>query len=110
VTGEARIVSVGAEADLAKYRGKLAGAIVLASPPVPIEPRFTADATRFTAEELNALARTTIGAPTGIGNLEYRWDPVNKTYLLLGSATSSGGLSPTDRLKFLHDMTSACVT
>jgi Zn-dependent M28 family amino/carboxypeptidase len=67
---------------------------------VPIAPRFTADATRFTGDELSALARATIGAPTGVGAVEYRWDPVNKTYLPVGSATTGGGPSPTDRLKF----------
>jgi len=100
VTGEARIVSIGTEADFAKYRGKLKGAIVLATPPLPIGQRFTADATRFTAEELQALERTTIGAPTGIGSVEYRWDPVNKTYLPLGTTGAGSGPSPTERLKF----------
>jgi carboxypeptidase Q len=100
LTGEARIVSIGTEADFARYRGKLAGAIVLATPPVPIGPRFTADATRFTADGLRALENATIGTPTGIDSVEYRWDPVNKTYLPVGSTAASSGPSPTERLKF----------
>jgi carboxypeptidase Q len=67
---------------------------------VPIGPRFTADATRFTADGLRALENATIGAPTGIDSVEYRWDPVNKTYLPVGSTAASSGPSPTERLKF----------
>jgi hypothetical protein len=100
VSGEARIVSIGSADDLAKYRGTLAGAIVLATPPAPLGPRFRADASRFTAEELRALEHTTIGAATGVDSVEYRWDPVIKTYLPVGSTGGSGGLSPTERLKF----------
>lgn len=100
VTGEARIVSIGTEADFAKYRGQLEGAIVLATPPGPIGLRFTPDATRFTAEELRALEHTTIGAPTGIDSIEYRWNPVIKTYLPVGSPAASSGPSATEKLKF----------
>ncbi|MBM2812137.1 MAG: peptidase [Chloroflexi bacterium] len=100
VMGDARIVSIRTEADFAAYRGKLAGAIVLATPPGPVRLRFTPDATRFTAEQLRALEHTTIGAPTGIDSVEYRWDPVIKTYLPTGSAAASSGPPPTDLLKF----------
>ena len=100
VMGEARIVSIATEADFAKYRGKLAGAIVLATPPRPIGQQFTPDATRFTADELRALERATIGAPTGIDSIEYRWDAVNKTYVPVGSTAASSGPSPTERLRF----------
>jgi len=100
VTGEARIVSIATEADFARYRGKLSGAIVLATPPRPVGQQFTPDATRFTADELRALQRTTIGAPTGIDSVEYRWDVVNKTYVPVGSSATSGGVSPTERLAF----------
>jgi hypothetical protein len=100
ITGEARIVSIGSEADFARYRGKLSGAIVLATPPMPVGQRFTPDAVRFTADDLRALARSTIGAPTGVDSVEYRWDAFNKTYVPVGSSSTAGGLSPNERLKF----------
>ena len=101
VVGEARIVTIQTEADFNKYRGKLAGAIVLSTPPRPIGPRFTADAARITADQLRALTQASIGAPTGIDSTEYRWDAVNKTYVALGAATpSSGGPSPVALLQF----------
>ena len=43
LTGEARIVSIISAADYARYRGTLAGAIVLTTPPGLIGPRFTSD-------------------------------------------------------------------
>lgn len=99
LVGPARIVSIGSEADLAKFRGTLAGAIVLATPPQPVGPRFTADATRFDPAQLGALEHATIGAPLGIDGTEYRWDPVIKTYLPVGTGGGSG-FSSVDRLKF----------
>ncbi len=100
LTGEAKIVSIASEADFAKYRGKLAGAIVLATPPGPVGPRFAADAERFSADQLRALEHATIGAPTGIDGVEYRWDPVIKTYLPVGGASGGSGPSAVDILKF----------
>lgn len=100
LTGEARIVAITSEADFAKYRGKLIGAIVLATPPSPVGLRFAPDAARLTEAQLRSLERATIGAPLGIDSVEYRWDPVDKMYVPVGSGAASGGVSPTDLLKF----------
>ncbi len=103
VTGAARIVSIRTAADFAKYRGTLAGAIVLSTPPQPLGPRFAADAERFSAEQLRALEHATIGAPTGVDGTEFRWDPTIKTYLPLGAESNSPGPSAVEVLKFFKD-------
>ena len=41
--------------DLARYRGRLRGAIVLATPPMPTGPRFVQDAFRHTEESLRVF-------------------------------------------------------
>ncbi len=48
--------TVRTAADLAPYRGKLRGKIVVNSPPFDVRPLFTAPARRYTREELEALA------------------------------------------------------
>jgi carboxypeptidase Q len=58
---EAVIVHVQTQADLAMYRGKLNGKIVLLAEPSATEPEFTPDAGRLTEEALEALSRTTLG-------------------------------------------------
>lgn len=53
VIGHAVIAVVNSPADLDAYRGRLRGAIVLATPPMPVSPRFTPDAMRHTEESLH---------------------------------------------------------
>jgi hypothetical protein len=50
------IVDIDSADDLAEYRGRLRNAIVLATPMMPVEPRFAQDAFRHTDESLNAFA------------------------------------------------------
>jgi hypothetical protein len=50
------IVDIGSADDLAEYRGSLHNSIVLATPMMPVDPRFTQDAFRHTDESLNAFA------------------------------------------------------
>jgi hypothetical protein len=54
--GEVVFLDVKAAADLAKYRGRLKGKIVLLTPAQPVEPEFMPPAQRFTVEELSKLA------------------------------------------------------
>jgi carboxypeptidase Q len=54
--GEVVLFDIKTPADLAKYRGKLAGKIVLLGPARPVEPNFTPLATRTSDEELLKLA------------------------------------------------------
>jgi hypothetical protein len=55
VSGNPVQVKIESEEDLNNYRGKLAGAIVLAGEPREAETHFEADAKRFSDEELSKL-------------------------------------------------------
>ena len=57
--------SIRSEADLDRYRGKLAGKIVFTSP-IRLPPHFAPEATRWSARQLDSLARLTEagGEPT----------------------------------------------
>jgi len=65
VEAEAVIVHVQTEADLAQYRGKLSGKVVLLREAVPTEPEFEPDARRMTEEDLAGIARTPVGEAGG---------------------------------------------
>lgn len=56
VRGEVVMMNVNTEADLAKYKGKLRGKIVLISPAREIDPAFLPSPRRTTGEELQKLA------------------------------------------------------
>jgi len=56
VRGEAVFLDVKTTSDLAKFRGKLKGKIILLTPDRPVAPNFTAQAERTTDEELLKLA------------------------------------------------------
>ncbi|MEK7832884.1 MAG: M20/M25/M40 family metallo-hydrolase [Acidobacteriota bacterium] len=56
VVGEAVFPEINTEADFEKYKGKLKGAIVLASPLRPVLAQFKAPAVRYTDEELLRMA------------------------------------------------------
>lgn len=100
LAGEARIVSITSAADYAKYQGKLGGAIVLATPAAAIGLRLAPDATRFSADQLQALEHATIGSPTGIADVEYQWDPVDKMYVPVNAPAASSGVPATELLAF----------
>jgi hypothetical protein len=51
--------SIRSDTDLDRYRGKLAGRIVFTAPIRPLAPHFTPEATRWSARELDSLARLT---------------------------------------------------
>ncbi len=52
VIERAILAVITSRADLDRYRGKLRGAIVLSTPPMPVSPRFVQDAFRHTEESL----------------------------------------------------------
>lgn len=58
VQAEAVYLDVNKEEDLAKYKGKLKGKIVLFSLPTPVKPGFTPDASRLNDSSLLVLANS----------------------------------------------------
>lgn len=55
--GKLMIAKMTADEDLPKWKGKLAGAIVLLDEPLPIKPHVKADAHRYSHEELSELSK-----------------------------------------------------
>jgi hypothetical protein len=55
IVGPAVIATIRDATDFDRYRGSLANAIVLATPPMPIEPRFVQDAFRHNEESLHVF-------------------------------------------------------
>ncbi len=64
IVGAPLCVEIKSKADFAKYKGRLAGRIVLYQPPTPVQTQFTPDARRHDAASLAALAETPIRAVT----------------------------------------------
>ena len=64
IVGAPLYVDIKSKADFAKYKGKLAGRIVLIQPPAPIPIPFTPDARRHDAASLAALGETPVRAST----------------------------------------------
>lgn len=79
LTGQPRIVVLRTPADFAAHRGKLRGAIVLATPPIEMGPRFTADAVRFGPDTLTALERVAIASEFETGGRPHEWNDVIRT-------------------------------
>jgi hypothetical protein len=67
VTAAVVYVNANSEADLAKYKGKLKGAIVLATPPRDVQARFEPLAVRVTDADLLKLANADAGSPSPLG-------------------------------------------
>ncbi|MBS1818669.1 MAG: M20/M25/M40 family metallo-hydrolase [Acidobacteria bacterium] len=70
VSGDAALVFIDAESDLAMYRGKLRGKFVLATRPRDLAPRFQPQAERYTDSQLADLEkmpqRRSVPAPLGV--------------------------------------------
>ncbi|MBN2409159.1 MAG: peptidase, partial [Candidatus Aminicenantes bacterium] len=62
IVGPPLTVDIQSQADFAKYKGKLAGRIVLYQPPKPVPTHFSPDARRHDAASLAALAETPVRA------------------------------------------------
>jgi len=99
VTGEARIVTLRSPADFAQYRGKLKGAIVLATPPIDLGPRFGADATRLSADSLATLEHVTLASRYQSGGVALEWNDAIRTFLPVGSRPTVPGFAE-EALKF----------
>jgi hypothetical protein len=67
VSGDAVIVSIRSDNDFATYKGKLRGRFVLASRPRDLQARFEPLASRYTAAELDDLARQPVRRPQAGG-------------------------------------------
>ena len=61
ISGEVVLLDATTEKDLEKYKGNLAGKIVLFSTDAEMSPGFEADASRLTADELEETAKQPIG-------------------------------------------------
>ncbi|HSQ79128.1 MAG TPA: M28 family peptidase, partial [Candidatus Bathyarchaeia archaeon] len=60
ITGSPILASIASKADMEKYKGKLKGAIVLLSEPVPVRPSFDPPARRLEDKDLRAEEQTPI--------------------------------------------------
>ncbi|MFZ6654854.1 M20/M25/M40 family metallo-hydrolase [Undibacterium sp. TJN19] len=68
--GKLVIAKLAADEDLAKWKGKLAGTIVLLDDPLPIKPHMKADAHRYSHEELDELIKIDLeAAPSRRGDI-----------------------------------------
>jgi len=74
VTGTPVLVEIAEKEDLAKYKGKLRGAIVMLNKPKAPVSRFTARASRFTGDELTAMGSAMQpGAPESLEAESAEW-------------------------------------
>ena len=99
VSGPARIVALRSPADFDAHRGKLKGAIVLATAPVSVSPRFRPDAIRFGADTLAALERVTLSAEFESEGKVHEWNDAVRTFLPIGTRVSVPGFAE-EVLKF----------
>lgn len=93
LTGGARIVILRSPADFAAHRGTLRGAIVLATPPMPVGPRFTADARRFGADTLAALERVNLASAFESEGRPHEWNDLIRTFLPAGTQVTVPGFA-----------------
>lgn len=61
ISGKVMFLDIKTEEDFAKYKGKLKGAIVAIKPGASQGPTFSADALRYTEEQLNDMTKPTTG-------------------------------------------------
>jgi carboxypeptidase Q len=66
IKSEIVYIKADSVADLAKYKGKLKGKIIITDAPVPVEQNFTKPyASRYTDEQLDVMAKALPPAPAG---------------------------------------------
>lgn len=97
-----KVVSIQSEEDFGRYRGTLRGTAVLNAPPVPLEPNFLPDASRFTDAELKGLEEAVIGAEYGVDDTEFFWDSIGMLFREVDSEPWRAGFAPVFQ-RFLLD-------
>jgi hypothetical protein len=106
VTADARIAVIRSREDFDRHRGKLQGMVVLTAPPRSVPPRFVADATRFSSEELRALEESTIASRFGVGQDDYVWDDRSMTFVLRDERRPLLGPTPREIDDFRNEVQS----
>lgn len=62
ITGEVTLLNITTEQDIEKFKGQIAGKIVLVKSSASTDPTFEADASRMSDEELDKLGKQPMGA------------------------------------------------
>jgi hypothetical protein len=106
VTAEARIAVIRSREDFDRHRGKLQGMVVLTAPPRSVPPRFVADASRFSSDELRALEESTIASRFGVGQDDYVWDDRSMTFALRDERRPPLGPTPREIDDFRNEVQS----
>ena len=91
---EVKVVSIQSAEDFEEYAGTLRGAAVLNSPPLPLEPNFLPDASRFTDAELREMEEAVIGTEYGVGDTVFFWDSIGMLFREVGSEPWRPGFAP----------------
>jgi hypothetical protein len=104
ITAEAVYLDIKKEEDLANFRGKLKGKIVMFSLPTPVKPGFKPDATRLNDSTLLAMANAYPSESQGGRRFTGTNEPQRLAYLKWQLCQSEGALavieaSPASRLE-----------
>jgi carboxypeptidase Q len=104
VQAEAVYLNIKKEEDLAKYKGKLKGKIVLFSLPTPVKPGFTADASRIHDTTLLQMANSGVQEAFGGRRFPGVGEPQRLAYLKWDLIQKEGAIavleaSPNSRLE-----------
>jgi carboxypeptidase Q len=96
ITAEARIAVIRNRSDLERFKGKLRGFVVLTDVPRDVSPRFEADASRLSEDDLHALEQATIDSRYGADGRAHLWDPHAMSFVTTEKPGSRPTLAPTD--------------
>jgi carboxypeptidase Q len=105
VTAEAVMVSIEKEEDFAKYQGKLAGKVVMASPLREFKAYFESPVRRFTEKELDDLSKQPSntgrrfgpGGPGGFGDAQTAFRRKRMEFYVKEGVAAVFEMSPGDR-------------
>ncbi|MCI0751346.1 MAG: hypothetical protein L0Y35_05875, partial [Flammeovirgaceae bacterium] len=104
IAAEVIYLDIKKEEDLAKYKGKLKGKIVLFSLPTPVKPGFKPDASRLNDSTLLAMANAHVSESQGGRRFTGTNEPQRLAYLKWQLCQSEGAIavidaSPASRLE-----------